>query len=43
MAYQLNEEQQMIQAMVREFAREVLLPTAAKRDISKEFPSENLK
>jgi len=43
MAYQLNEEQQMIQAMVREFAREVLLPTAAERDISKEFPSENLK
>ena len=43
MAYQLNEEQQMIQAMVREFAREVLLPTAAERDISKEFPSESLK
>ena len=43
MAYQLNEEQQMIQAMVRDFAREVLLPTAAERDISKEFPSENLK
>ena len=43
MAYQLNEEQQMIQAMVREFAREVLLPNAAERDISKEFPSENLK
>jgi alkylation response protein AidB-like acyl-CoA dehydrogenase len=43
MAYQLNEEQHMIQAMVRDFAREVLLPTAAERDISKEFPSENLK
>ena len=43
MAYQFNEEQQMIQAMVREFAREVLLPTAAQRDITKEFPSENLK
>ena len=43
MAYQLNEEQQMIQAMVKDFARDVLLPTAAERDISKEFPSENLK
>lgn len=43
MAYQLNEEQHMIQAMVRDFAREVLLPTAAERDISKEFPSESLK
>jgi butyryl-CoA dehydrogenase len=43
MAYQLNEEQRMIQAMVREFAREVLLPTAAERDRTKEFPAENLK
>jgi len=43
MAYHLNEEQKMIQAMVRDFAREVLLPTAAERDRTMEFPSENLK
>jgi len=29
--------------MVREFAREVLLPTAAERDKTKEFPKENIK
>ena len=43
MAYQLNEEQQMIQVMVSDFAREVILPTAAERDASGEFPAENLK
>ena len=43
MAYQLTEEQRMIQAMVREFAREVVFPTAAERDKTKEFPGENLK
>jgi alkylation response protein AidB-like acyl-CoA dehydrogenase len=43
MAYQLTEEQQMIRAMVRDFAREVLLPTAAQRDKTGEFPAENLK
>ena len=43
MAYQLTEEQQMIRAMVREFAREELLPTAAERDITGEFPADNLK
>ncbi len=43
MAYHLNEEQKMIQAMVRDFAREVLLPTAAERDRTMEFPAENLK
>jgi len=43
MAYQLNAEQRMIRAMVREFAREVVLPTAAERDRTKEFPAENLK
>ena len=43
MAYQLTEEQQMIQAMVRDFAREVILPTAAERDRTKEFPYDNLK
>jgi alkylation response protein AidB-like acyl-CoA dehydrogenase len=40
MAYQLNEEQRMIQAMVREFAREVIMPTAAERDRSKAFPGD---
>ncbi len=43
MAYQLNEEQRMIRAMVREFARETVLPTAAERDLTCEFPAENLK
>ena len=43
MAYQLTEEQKMIQAMVRDFARDVVLPTAAERDRTKEFPAENLK
>jgi butyryl-CoA dehydrogenase len=42
MAYQLNEEQRMIRAMVRDFARETLLPTAAERDRTGEFPAENL-
>jgi butyryl-CoA dehydrogenase len=43
MAYQLNEEQMMIQAMVRDFAREVLMPSAAERDQTGEFPAENLR
>ena len=43
MAYQLTEEQKMIQAMVRDFAREGILPTASERDKTGEFPSENLK
>ncbi|MFO7985371.1 MAG: acyl-CoA dehydrogenase [Desulfatiglandaceae bacterium] len=43
MAYQLNEEQRMIRAMVRDFAREVVLPTAAERDKTKEFPAENIR
>ncbi|MCG6881872.1 MAG: acyl-CoA dehydrogenase [Deltaproteobacteria bacterium] len=43
MAYQLNEEQRMIRAMVREFARDTVLPTAAERDLTGEFPAENLK
>lgn len=42
MSYELNEEQKMIQAMVRDLAREVILPTAAERDKTKEFPAENL-
>ncbi|MBL7226025.1 MAG: acyl-CoA dehydrogenase [Desulfobacteraceae bacterium] len=43
MAYQLNEEQRMIRAMVRDFARETVMPTAAERDRTGEFPAENLK
>ncbi|NQU12767.1 MAG: acyl-CoA dehydrogenase [Desulfobacteraceae bacterium] len=43
MAYQLSEEQRMIQAMVRDFAREEILPTASERDRSGEFPAEILK
>jgi len=43
MAYQLNEEQRMIRAMVRDFARDTILPTAAERDQTCEFPAENIK
>ncbi|MEW5911931.1 MAG: acyl-CoA dehydrogenase [Thermodesulfobacteriota bacterium] len=43
MAFVLSEEQLMIQALARDFAREVLLPTAAQRDRSHEFPAENLR
>ena len=43
MAYQLNEEQNMIQAMVRDLAREVILPTAAERDKTGEFPADNIR
>ncbi len=43
MSYQLNEEQIMIQAMVRDLAREVILPTAAERDKTKEFPADIIK
>ncbi len=43
MAYQLNEEQKMIQAMVRDFSREELLPSASERDKTGEFPAESLK
>lgn len=43
MAYQLNEEQKMIQAMVRDFAREEILPTASERDRTKAFPFEIIK
>jgi alkylation response protein AidB-like acyl-CoA dehydrogenase len=42
MTFKLNDEQRMIQSMVREFARKVIAATAAERDRSKEFPSENL-
>jgi len=43
MLFKLTDEQLMIQAMVREFARKELAPTAAERDKSKEFPADNLK
>ncbi|MFO7601329.1 MAG: acyl-CoA dehydrogenase [Candidatus Desulfacyla sp.] len=43
MAYQLNEEQRMIRAMVRDFARDTILPTAAERDQTCEFPADNIK
>jgi len=43
MSYQLNEEQKMIQAMVRDLARDLMLPTAAERDTTKEFPAESVK
>jgi butyryl-CoA dehydrogenase len=43
MSYYLNEEQRMIQAMVRDLAREVILPTAAERDKTKEFPGDIIK
>jgi alkylation response protein AidB-like acyl-CoA dehydrogenase len=33
----------MIRAMVRDFAKEVLLPTAAERDRTGEFPAKNLR
>ncbi len=43
MGYPLTEEQKMIQAMVRDFAREVVMPGAAERDQTREFPGEVLK
>ncbi len=43
MSYQLNEEQKMIQAMVKDLARESILPTAAERDKTKEFPADIIK
>jgi alkylation response protein AidB-like acyl-CoA dehydrogenase len=42
MTFHLTEEQKMIRAMVRDFAREGILPTAAERDRTKEFPLEIL-
>ncbi|MBW2037792.1 MAG: acyl-CoA dehydrogenase [Deltaproteobacteria bacterium] len=43
MSFQLTDEQVMIQTMARDFARNVLLPTAMERDRTEEFPAENLK
>ncbi len=43
MTFQLTDEQLMIQAMVREFSRKVIQPTAMDRDRTKTFPADNLK
>ena len=43
MAWHLTEEQKMIQAMVRDFARTEVMPTAAERDKTGEFPREIIK
>ena len=42
MTFKLNDEQRMIQSMVREFSRKVVAATAMERDRTKEFPAENL-
>ena len=43
MGFELTEEQKMIRAMVRQFAREEILPSASERDRSGEFPRESLR
>jgi alkylation response protein AidB-like acyl-CoA dehydrogenase len=43
MSIQLTDEQLMIRSMVRDFAREVVAPEAARRDHDKQFPGEILK
>ncbi len=43
MSFALTDEQIMIQSMAREFSRKVVATTAAERDRTREFPSENLK
>jgi alkylation response protein AidB-like acyl-CoA dehydrogenase len=43
MSIKLNDEQLMIQTMVREFSREVIAPSAIERDKKREFPFEILK
>lgn len=43
MSYRLSDEQSMIQAMIREFARKAIAPGAAERDRTKTFPADNLK
>ena len=42
MAFSLNEEQLMIQTMARDFARDVVMPGASKRDRTGKFPLEIL-
>ncbi|MFQ5486799.1 MAG: acyl-CoA dehydrogenase family protein [Desulfobacterales bacterium] len=43
MSFNFTDEHLMIQSMVREFSRDIIAPTAMKRDRTKEFPIENLK
>jgi len=43
MSFQLTKEQKLVQTMIREFSRKVIAPTAAERDKTKEFPTENFK
>jgi len=43
MAFNLTDEQLMIQHMIREFSRKVVAATAAERDRTKKFPADNLK
>jgi butyryl-CoA dehydrogenase len=43
MDFTLNENQKMIQEMVRKFAREVIEPKAAEIDETGEFPKENVR
>jgi alkylation response protein AidB-like acyl-CoA dehydrogenase len=43
MSIQLTDEQLMIQSMVRDFARDVVAPEAARRDHDKQFPGDILK
>ena len=43
MSILLNEEQRMIQNMVREFSRKMVAATAAERDLTQEFPADNLR
>lgn len=43
MSFNLTEEQRMIRAMVRDFARDMVQPTASERDRTCEFPAENLR
>jgi len=43
MGFELTEEQKMIRAMVRQFAREEILPSASERDRTGEFPRESLR
>jgi butyryl-CoA dehydrogenase len=40
MGFELTEEQKMIRAMVRQFAREEILPSASERDRTREFPKK---
>jgi len=43
MDFNLTDEQQMIQAAARDFARERIAPVAAEHDASGEFPLANIR